>query len=158
MKVKEVVERIGEEVKKGLEAIGKEDIRERVKPRLVRHFVGVYFDREVKERISKRFKGEIPESSSWSLKKEVLSYGQKLVGLTGIPQIEQAHFDRIVDCAIISHNKKAAELRQAEEKALRAALKKDQPSSDDKRTLKEVVEQVSGGPVTLGMSMGVSQQ
>ena len=152
MRVKEVVECIAREVEKGLTAIGKEDIRERVKPRLVRHFVGVYFDREVKERVTKRFRGEIPESSGWSLKKEVLSYGQKLVALTGIAQIDQAHFDRIVDCAIIEHNKKAAELRHAEETAIRTSRHKEREAESRGPEYKPSEE---NKPVTLGMAMGV---
>ena len=125
MKVKDVVVGINAEVEKGLAAIGKEDIRERVKPRLYRHFVGVYFEREVRDRVSKRYRGEVPENSTWSLKKEVLSYGQKLIALTSTAQIDQAHFDRIVDCVIIEHNKKASELRHAEDDALRAIHKKE---------------------------------
>lgn len=125
MKAKEALKLLTVEVDKGLAAIGKEDIKVRVRPRLVRHYIGVYFEKEIIERVSKRYRGEVPDSAMWAFKKEAHAWAQKVIALADIDAIDMAHFDRITESAIAKYNQSATELRQATSVALRASRKHD---------------------------------
>lgn len=154
MKAKDVLVKMNAEVEKGLKAIGKEDIKVRVRPRLVRYYIGVYFELEMTDRISKRYRGEVPESAMWSFKKEAHAWAQKLIALTGSESIDMAHFDRITDSAISKYNTNATELRHATAAALRASRKQDVKSlADSGKSVEDYTKKPD--PVTLGETLGV---
>lgn len=156
MKAKDVVKKIQAEVNEALKAVD-EDMRERVRLRVVQHFIGIYFEDEVVERLEKRYRGSVPDVSFWTIKKEIFTWGDKLIKVLNARAIPREMFDRVVDCAIVRHNKVAGKLQRAESVALRAATKKKRDAENAAIEGVDIEQFKKEQPITLGDAVGVSE-
>jgi hypothetical protein len=82
----------------------REDCLGKMRPTLMRHYVGVAFEMEARERIKTRFHGPVSNDALPTLCSELFAWSAGLVSAVDIPCIEQHHFDRIVEHVVAEHN------------------------------------------------------
>jgi hypothetical protein len=121
-------------------------------PDVLRDQIGVAFEAEARNRIKMRKLGEIDERSSHAIKRELYAYGQALVGVLGVPEIERAAFDRVMDGVISRHNAIQVKEKQARIHLAHAKRAKESASAPRGPEASGMVQNNHEGGFTLGQA------
>jgi hypothetical protein len=153
MKVKELSKKLLEGVEKLMKKQKLADPKVRVN--FLRHYVGEAFQKEAKERVSARFRGEVDVVSVAGIRQELYSWGFALSDAVGVPTIDRILFDRITDSVVQSHNDAARTVRTLKENEGRVKRREEREVENKVTKNVDISKYLRPETLTLGHAVGI---
>jgi hypothetical protein len=123
-------------------------------PDVLKDQLGIAFEAEARNRIKSRKLGEIDDRLSFAIKRELYAYGQALIGVLGVADIDRMLFDRVMDGVIKEHNAIQVEEKSARISLAHAKSAKELANAPKGPEASGMCQQDHEGGFTLGQAFG----